>query len=63
MKATEGGGNTSEGEFIKKVFLSAEEIQALLKADTNVSPPSMLFALFWWIRERCEEKTLYSDNN
>nr|CAD2165355.1 unnamed protein product [Meloidogyne enterolobii] len=54
MRVSDGGGNPSEGEFIKKVFMKPEEA-AKFRSDINIAiaPPSLLFALTWWLNERC----------
>ncbi|KHJ92357.1 hypothetical protein OESDEN_07755 [Oesophagostomum dentatum] len=56
MKVTEGGGNASEGEYITKVFLSEDEVRALVANDYPISPPSMLYALLWWLENKCSGK-------
>ncbi|KAI3422063.1 hypothetical protein GPALN_012599 [Globodera pallida] len=44
-----GGGIEAEGEFIQNVFLDIGEAKALLGQENVVSPPSLLFAISWWI--------------
>jgi hypothetical protein len=47
----EGGGNVHEGEFIETEFLGIDEVKELLQKESIVSPPSMLYALQWWLYE------------
>lgn len=54
MRVGEGGGNVHEGEFIKKIFLGIDETKELIREPNIVAPPSMLFALAWWLTENGE---------
>lgn len=51
MRMGEGGGNVHEGEFIETEFLGIDEVKELLQKESIVSPPSMLYALQWWLYE------------
>ena len=57
MKITEGGGNESEGEFIKKVFMTIEEAKIYIEKEVVDSPPGFLWAVKWFI-EKYEQKLL-----
>uniref|UniRef100_A0A914CVH5 Uridine diphosphate glucose pyrophosphatase NUDT14 n=1 Tax=Acrobeloides nanus TaxID=290746 RepID=A0A914CVH5_9BILA len=48
MKATEGGGNVYEGEFIEKVFLDLKQAQELIDSEHLESPPGLLYAVKWF---------------
>ncbi|KAH7722418.1 UDP-sugar diphosphatase [Aphelenchoides avenae] len=52
MKETEGGGNETEGEFIKKVFLTIDEVKNLVHEEHVNSPPALLYGINWFLDNR-----------
>ncbi|KAI1720581.1 uridine diphosphate glucose pyrophosphatase [Ditylenchus destructor] len=50
MKASEGGGLKTEGEYIEKVYLTLDEARAISETQDDLScPPSLLYALSWFL--------------
>ncbi|KAI1719566.1 uridine diphosphate glucose pyrophosphatase [Ditylenchus destructor] len=50
MKASEGGGLKTEGEFIEQVYLTLDEARAISETQDELSsPPSLLYAFSWFL--------------
>jgi UDP-sugar diphosphatase len=49
MKISEGGGNETEGEYIKKVLMTIDEARAYIEKESVDSPPGFLYAVKWFI--------------
>uniref|UniRef100_A0A7E4V1Z4 Uridine diphosphate glucose pyrophosphatase NUDT14 n=1 Tax=Panagrellus redivivus TaxID=6233 RepID=A0A7E4V1Z4_PANRE len=52
MKISEGGGNSHEGEFIEKVFMTLAEAKAYIDQEAVASPPGFLFAVKWFLSQK-----------
>ena len=48
----EGGGLEEEGEMIRVVEMSVEEVQVLLTSDTVNSPVGLLYGVNWYLQNR-----------
>ena len=48
----EGGGLEEEGEMIRVVEMSVEEVQVLLTSDTVNSPAGLLYGVNWYLQNR-----------
>jgi len=58
MKASEGGGVRSEGEFVEKIFLTVDEARKLIEQDQeHNSPPSLLFAISWFLKIKVDNNS------
>ncbi|XP_022706631.1 uridine diphosphate glucose pyrophosphatase-like isoform X1 [Varroa jacobsoni] len=48
-RTSSGGGNDSEGEMIQVIEMSPSEAQSVLMDESIMRPPSLLFAVQWWL--------------